>query len=312
MNAYEPADGHSKIGEFPINIDIELTNCCNMNCLMCPTGTGISKRPHGYLEKSIYQKVLQEADGKDTAFRFIRWGEPLLHPQAAEFIAAAKEKGILCHINTNGSLLDAENIRRLLDTGLDSIKFSFQGVDAQSYSEMRQRGDYHKLLDAISLLHRLRGRGGAPYIHIGTTITYESEKAVESFKNEVSGICDLVTVGKTSMENVKDLANANLNEKQKTLLYSLKDRQTLHKVRYRCCPDVFGKLSVDWDGRVTACCNDYDGEMILGNIQNDTLADLYNHNQQLYQYRKLLSRRDYDAIPRCSRCYDYNSFQTAQ
>jgi len=35
--------------DFPICIDIELTNNCNLHCLFCPTGTGVSNRNKGFM-----------------------------------------------------------------------------------------------------------------------------------------------------------------------------------------------------------------------------------------------------------------------
>ena len=122
---------------FPRLLDIELTNTCNFRCLMCPTGTFAMKRSKGFMDPAVFYKILDEAAPHGAALRFIRWGEPLLHPQLAEFIAAAKERGLLTHINTNGSKLNQATMERLVDAGLDSIKFSFQGVDRQSFSEMR-------------------------------------------------------------------------------------------------------------------------------------------------------------------------------
>ena len=57
--------------------------------------------------------------------RFIRWGEPTSHPKMVEFIRAAKKEGVMCHLNTNGSLLNEEKIDQLLEIPLDGIKFSY-------------------------------------------------------------------------------------------------------------------------------------------------------------------------------------------
>lgn len=61
--------------------------------------------------------------------RFIRWGEPTMHPDYIEIIRKVKEAGAITHINTNGLLLDEDQMRQLVEAGLDSIKFSFQGAD---------------------------------------------------------------------------------------------------------------------------------------------------------------------------------------
>lgn len=64
----------------PIYLDIELTNCCNINCNMCPVGTGIMKRPKGFMSDEVFARVLEDIKKyKIQGVRFIRWGEPTLY-----------------------------------------------------------------------------------------------------------------------------------------------------------------------------------------------------------------------------------------
>ena len=60
--------------QFPILLDIELTNQCNFHCKMCPTGIGKMKRPVGYMSPETYMKILGEAQFYGAALIFIGWG----------------------------------------------------------------------------------------------------------------------------------------------------------------------------------------------------------------------------------------------
>ncbi|GHS93370.1 hypothetical protein FACS1894139_02920 [Planctomycetales bacterium] len=220
----------------------------------------------------------------------------------------AKADGHLCHLNTNGKLLDDKLIEQLLTAGLDSIKFSFQGVDEKSYSEMRQGGGFAVLVAAIEKMFNMRGDNLSPYMHISTTTTYESVDIIDDFKKKMQAISDLVTVGRTKLEHI-DANKANLRVEQKDLLAQLKLKQSLTKRHPRICPEVFGKLSIDWDGKVSACCQAYNRQMTVGDINRDSLTDIF-HNEKISHYRQLLSRGEFEMIDFCRQCWDYMEIQT--
>lgn len=75
---------------------------------------------------------------------------------------------------------------------------------------------------------------------------------------------ELLTIGRTKLEHI-DEEITSLTKIEKEELAHQKAEQSLVKVHPRRCPEVFSKLSVNWDGTATACCSDSDGLMILGN-----------------------------------------------
>lgn len=50
-----------------------------------------------------------------------------------------KSQGVLLHFNTNGLHLDDEMISKIIESGIDSIKFSFQGIDELTYGGNEER-----------------------------------------------------------------------------------------------------------------------------------------------------------------------------
>lgn len=292
---------------FPRYIDIELTNRCNFHCLMCPTGTGMVKRKKGTLDNSIFNMILEQIRPHKTPIRFIRWGEPLLHPELFNYIKKLHSIGSIVHINTNGSLMNEEIIEKIIASNLDSIKFSFQGVDKKSYSEMRNIDFFDQLLKIIELVHKKRGNRKKPFIHISTTITYENAQQVSQFKEQANQYADLVTVGRTILEHI-DPTKVKLNESAIQTLIELKKQESVVK-KHPECPEVFDKLSINWDGTVSACCGDYDHKMLVGNLKSNTLAEIWK-NRPMNRYRTLLAEMRHDEITLCSTCYDYHGLQT--
>jgi len=292
---------------FPVCIDMELTNNCNLHRLFCPTGTGVSVRNKGFMTDEVFNKIINDIKEEKIGLRFSRWGEPTLHPKIINFLKMAKKDGHLLHLNTNGQLLNEPFIEDLINSGLDSIKFSFQGADEKSYQEMRQDSCFKKLIENIKRMHETRGEQMLPYIHISTTTTYETDDEIKRFKDEIFPYSDLITVGKTKLEHI-EIEKTKLNKSQKELLTELKNKESRAKERLKKCPEVFGKVSIDWDGQITACCSDYNREMIIGDIKEDSIYNIF-HNDIVNKYREILRKKEFEKIPHCSRCFDLMSIQ---
>mgnify|MGYP001162620716 CR=1 FL=1 len=294
--------------DFPTYLDLELTNTCNFRCLMCPTGNLSQRRNTGFMEDSIYYRILDEIKEHKTPIRFIRWGEPTTHPKLVEFTRAAKESGVMCHLNTNGSYLDGQRIDELLRIPLDSIKFSFQGVDRKSYQEMRNIDFFDELMSTIKLFHKRRGQREFPFIHVSTTITYETLEQVEKFREKSSEFSDLVTVGRTVLGGRISMDEVRLGKEEKEVLKHLISQESLVR-EHPECPEVFDKLSINWDGTLTACCTDYDNKMLLGDIRKSPVKKIWR-SKKLHEYRTILAEMRHGELDLCKDCFDYMSIQT--
>jgi len=270
---------------FPILFDIELTNYCNMNCKFCPVGQEWMMRPQGFMSREVFEKIIKEivkerSPDQQVGIRFIRWGEPLLHPFLLEFTEYAERQDIICHINTNATLIDSEFISRIVKIPLTSIKFSMQEVTAHGYEYWRGKNFFAELLGWVKELYYRRSHRQFPFIQIGTTVsknTYD-ELQIKRFKDYVSQYCDLVTVGRT-----RNLINDEV------------------VTNYPECPEMFDKLSIDWDGDVTACCADWNKWMVVGNVKEQSLKEIWE-GEKLKSYREMLIKKQHNLLPVCKKC----------
>ena len=268
------------IPEFPYMIDIELTNYCNFTCQMCP-GQQKANRPRGHMLDRTWFKLLREASKQKTPIRFVRWGEPTIHPKFVEWVGMAKTEELLVHVNTNGSTLAKPKTKMLIKRGLnmcDSVKFSFQGVDSATYFEMRRDSGFQRLMFDISAFYQTR-RGEKPFVEIATTTN--GEDAAE-FIRTASYNSDKVSVGRTVEFGGK---NEGLDPVMK-------------------CSEVFSKLSINWDGSVSACCADYDNLMVVGNLEDESLEEIWN-GHKLKELRRLIATKNHRSHKLCKDCYSY-------
>lgn len=294
-----------RLGEkvLPKYIDIELTNKCNFRCLMCPTGTSAMKRKSGYMSMETVDRICEEITKNPMGVRLIRWGEPTLHKDFVEILKKIKITGNPVHFNTNGSLLSFDILKEIVEMQIDSIKFSFQGTDNETYGEMRNGGDFNRLLKTLNTLYQLRGDLPYPYIQVSTTTTYETEEQIEKFISIIKPLCDYYNVGRTVFSHLNvDEMKISKEEKERILL--LKERENLQKKYISVCPEIYDKLSINWDGTVVGCCSDYNNLMVVGNIMENSIEEIFK-NQKICEFREIISKQNYAAIDLCSKCYEY-------
>jgi len=100
-------NGYGDWSHSPEHLTILLTDRCNLRCKICHYANtetpGYSLNQARDMSLSVFQKIIAEVSGKPLVS--LTGGEPLLHPDVAEFIAIAKEKDRLCTLTTNGWLL---------------------------------------------------------------------------------------------------------------------------------------------------------------------------------------------------------------
>jgi MoaA/NifB/PqqE/SkfB family radical SAM enzyme len=135
----------------PILGTLIVTYRCDLDCAMCDLPSRGDRR--------------QEADaeglrGTLDAFRDlgvlgvgVTGGEPLLRPDTIDVIRHGTRRGLLMHLNTNGTLVTDETARALADTGLASVNLSLDGPDADTHDRLRGRqGSFARVLRAAARL----------------------------------------------------------------------------------------------------------------------------------------------------------------
>lgn len=280
------AGGHLNLIEktthdFPSFIDIELTNHCNLNCIMC--NRRLMTREKGNMSRELFNKIITQCVQHKTPIRFIRWGEPFLHPSIFDFINIVKERSLLLHITTNGLLLDNFKLQKLIDIGLDSIIFSMQGLTKETYQDTRMNEKYDHLQHIINKLVELRGNKQLPYIQITTTVTNEQDNKSDRtlFANYWKNKVDSVKIGKTNMARFNNID---------------------HGI-YQPCWEVFNHMSIDWDGKVTPCCGDYDNYLTIGDANKLSLHEIWRYNKKLNGMRLMLGENMHRSLTLCSKCF---------
>jgi MoaA/NifB/PqqE/SkfB family radical SAM enzyme len=117
--------------DHPIMAHIIPIRRCNLSCTYCNEYDDFSPP----VPKDVMiQRINQLAD-LGTSILTLSGGEPMLHPDLDEIIAAMRRRGVIAGMITNGYLLMPDRIKRLNKAGLDHMQISIDNVKPDDVSK---------------------------------------------------------------------------------------------------------------------------------------------------------------------------------
>lgn len=153
MASYLHARG-AKLG-LPIGGSFELTPRCNFDCRMCYVHLNKDQlRAEGRRELTARQWIglAREATDRGMVFALLTGGEPFLRGDFFEIYNAMKAMGLLISINTNGSLLEGDIRRQLLENPPFRVNVSLYGGCGETYRNLCGRDAYSSVVENIRAL----------------------------------------------------------------------------------------------------------------------------------------------------------------
>ncbi len=122
----------------PRRAQIEVTNLCNLDCAMCPRkDLGVDFKA---MDLKTFKRLVDRLEGIEE-LDLTGWGESFTHKEVFSMIRYATDKGIKVSVTSNALLLNNENRKRLIDSGLWRISFSIDSVATdQPWGHLNQKG----------------------------------------------------------------------------------------------------------------------------------------------------------------------------
>jgi MoaA/NifB/PqqE/SkfB family radical SAM enzyme len=149
---------------------VEITNTCNLDCLMCVRRAW--DEPTGHMPLATFLNLMEQLRRLPVppTVHLGGYGEPMFHPDWLEMVRQAKAVGARVEITTNGTLLNAETAATLIELDLDRLVVSIDGASPESYGDIRQNGSLAQVVENMRTLFRIklrrRGRHSNPQVGI--------------------------------------------------------------------------------------------------------------------------------------------------
>jgi len=256
-----------KSSKYPDIAAIEITNFCNLRCIMCPYSKMTRKKQHMKFE--TFKKIVDEIKNYPQGLSwFHMFGEPLLHPKVFDFIKYGKKVGLKIGISTNCTVLDKEKSRKLLKFNIDKIILCLDGNTKKTYEKLRKGAKFEIVKNNIInfLDMKKRGNFSKPHIILQLVKNKYNENEIESFKKEWKDKVDEI--------NISEFGEWGGQVDEISKLSTMKKRNLRFPCEY-----IWHILAIHSDGNVTICCVDFDKKISLGNVKNQKIYDIWNSKE---------------------------------
>ena len=242
----------------PKEMLVEVANICNHACSFCAYSK--MSRQKGILDFDLYKDLIRQA--YDLGVREIglySGAEPLTVKRIADYVVAAKEVGYTyVYITTNGSLANEGRLKKLVDAGLDSLKFSINGGDRETYLNVHGADDFEKVISNLKFVSNYRKESGRRM--------YLAASFVECDQN------------RGAFDKLKEIVGPYVDEVFFTIAYNQAgqmDMQPPHVFK-SVCAVPFARLNISQEGYLRLCCNDYQNFLAAEDLRRMTLKDAWH------------------------------------
>lgn len=250
---------------FPIAIEIETVNKCNNDCPFCPVNRHNDPRQLTYMPDKTILKIANELNIAKYSglLALFSNNEPLIDKRIVDICSLYREKAPSAHIYlyTNGILLNYDLYIKLFEAGLDELIIDNYKDDLTLITPVQ------KLTEQIN-----KSENSRLWLYLSKT------KILLRKKSEI-------------LTNRAGLSpNKNMNEFQYFKYYNDSS-----------CVLPFIQLVIRPDGGISKCCQDAYGKETLGNMNTNTIYEIWNGNK-FAQLRMSLAKFGRKSQKLCQKC----------
>lgn len=283
-----------KLPAKPRQVQIEITNRCNMTCPMCPREDLEIELEH--MEWDKFTAVVDQLRDREE-ITLTGWGEPFLHPRILDMIAWCKDRNHKVMITSNGLFPKPSMADEILKSGLDALTISIDSVEGNDHV---QDGHTSKVVyQNIEAIARRR-QNGSPLLRLQSTLHAGCENDLyEVIRYGARLGIDKINVGRLDQKYAPDLKRPGPMEEERIfrnadkvarsygiqldwLQYSVSRgltrflyrllRKKLHRSG-KYCLKTFDNAYISREGHVTPCCLLPESKM--GNMLQEDLTAIW-------------------------------------
>ena len=236
---------------------LEITNICNLSCKFCPK----TDRTKHRMTLDEFNQLTDKLVGQVKFLYFHLMGEPFLHPQLAEFVKIARQKGFIPVLTTNGNLLPQAG--EVIDARPHKIQISLHSHEGngkenpEQYIREVMTFAQEAASKGILIVLRLWNQGGydSTNDHILDLMAQYQPRPWEPCRNGWK-LADHLYIEYDRMFEWPD-ADHSEYEVSDVFCYALRNQ-----------------LGVLVDGTVVPCCLDHNGDIALGNLYHQSIDEI--------------------------------------
>ena len=304
----------------PFIYNIETTNYCNMKCVMCPR-TMFMTRKNIWINDDLFENLTDKVtkhNDKDLE-KFWSWlendyhyspkevsengfyfsivsrclvlhgfGEPFLDKKLIQRLETCKKKNIPTYFSCTPATMTVEKAKMDMDSGLSVLKFSLDAMDERKIQDIRgKRANFEESVNKILTLIEYKKAKGLKTLLVPCMIDLSIDKTDHKMHKEFLDFWK----DKDVFAYIKSQDNRWLYENDENL-----KSKSHYENQY--CEYPWLSLTVMADGNVVPCTQISNNELVLGNVNEQSLEEIWNGEN----YKKLREMHVTGKFPKDHKC----------
>lgn len=288
----------------PFHVSFEPTTACNLACPECPSGLKSFTRPTGKINLNNHLQWLDQLKKYTCYITYYFQGEPFLHPQMIELIAAAHERNIYTATSTNAHFINDTTALQIVRSGLDQLIISVDGATQDVYEQYRVNGQLEKVWKATQALVAAKRE-----LNSQTPVLIFQCLAVKPNEHEIPLIFQKAKEFGVDEVRIKsaqlyDFENGNplMPDNEEYSRYTLSNNGK-YKLKWEGgnhCWRMWSGSVITWDGKVVPCCFDKDAKYTLGSLSTESFNGIWR-SQAYNDFRSAILKHRHQ-IDICNNC----------
>jgi radical SAM protein with 4Fe4S-binding SPASM domain len=228
-------------------LQLETTNICNSHCTFCPHD---KLKSFGDMTDELYTKIIWEASRLPglTSLIPMLTGEPFCDKKILERLKFASKSLPRASIQlyTNGSLLTKEILDQLKEIPRFGLNISLNGLNPETRKKVMGLDDWFHVVQMCNYVEKV----GIPHRITAVATPEVTQDELEGF----------IKAGGTIIQYQSWAGQQYPHERK----------------RWTSCTRAMNYMTVRYDGSVCLCCFDPFGKVIFGNLNTQTLEEVWN------------------------------------
>jgi len=162
----------ASMGDVPASVHVEISNICNLHCEYCILDQ--AAQGEKVMSESTFAALLPYLRGA-SRIDVSGIAEPLMNTRWPEMVRAVRKAAPRAHIAmcSNATLLTRKKSRTLVESTLDELVFSLDGVEPGVIDDIRKGGSLSSMLDNVRTLQDVKRELGRANPELNVTVVIQ-------------------------------------------------------------------------------------------------------------------------------------------
>ncbi|HEX6344814.1 radical SAM/SPASM domain-containing protein [Umezawaea sp.] len=280
--------------DFPRFLEVQTVTACNAACTVCPHPEVVNELPRGRMSDELFGSIVEQCVDHQEGLTFAPYlnGEPLIDRRLAERIALVNDRlpAGSVEVSTNVSMLDDRRRAELAEVRVDDLRLSVFGFTPETHARLMPGLRFDRVwANMVALAEDDRWRRSVGVVGVvlldHPAVTEEDVELAEKYCAD-NGF-ELYRWG--VLDRSRNVASFSNNTWRDRVVGCEQNR---HRER----------LHVRFDGTVILCCQDWRAEIVVGNLRESSIQELWHGPVYTALRRQIEDGRPGVAPELCRRC----------